>query len=241
MEYFWITLVIATASIIKGITGFGFAMVSLPLLMIWYSPKELIPVLLIGNLASSVIIVLQKKERKLVNKQFRSLIIFGALFTIIGTITLKHISENKLIFILGIFFFLLSVLSLFGKQYSIKQTGISYKIAGAILGFLTGSTSVSGPPMALFLNASYVDKQEFREIFSWFNIVTASIALVGYGVLGLLTPWTFKMAAVFLPILFLGSYFGKKLNYVIPSLLFKRISMLLTLCSSVLLLLRLKI
>ena len=231
-------MIIASASLIKGMTGFGFALVSLPPLMIWYSPKELIPVLLCCNLCASLIIVLQKKERKLVNKQFRSLIAYGALFTIAGVVILKYLSEDLLIIVMSIFFILLSGLSLVGIKYSIKLTDASYKIAGAFLGLLTGSISISGPPLALFLHSAQVDNQEFREVFSWFSIVTAVIALVGYAGMGMLTLKILEMTGLFLPILFLGSFFGKRLNQYLSASLFKKISILIILFSSVLLLFR---
>ncbi|BAX81707.1 sulfite exporter TauE/SafE family protein [Labilibaculum antarcticum] len=238
MLYFWIILIVSVASLIKGITGFGFALVALPPLLIWYSPKEIIPVLILCNLFASLVIVLQKKDRKLVNKKFQSLIFFGAIFTLVGVLTLKYISENILITIMSIFFILLSILSLLGIRYTIKLSDWSYRIAGMFLGFLTGSISISGPPLALFLHSANVDKEEFREIFSWFSIVTAFIALVGYGVLGLLTVATFKMGFLFLPILYLGSFIGKRLNHCISPFLFKNISVFITLLSSLFLLLK---
>ena len=115
MLYFWIIIIVSVASLVKGITGFGFALIALPPLLIWYSPKELIPVLILCNLFASLVIVLQKKDRKFVNKQFQSLIGFGALFTLVGVLTLKYISEDILITIMSVFFILLSVGSLLGK------------------------------------------------------------------------------------------------------------------------------
>lgn len=237
MEIFWIILIVALASMIKGITGFGFALVSLPLLLFWYTPIELIPVLILCNLVASVIIVLQRKEHQLINKEFKSLIIYGGIFTISGVLTLHYVSENLLITIMSIFFILLSILSLLGLKYSIKPSSISFKIAGAFFGFLTGSISVSGPPLALFLNSVNVSNQEFREVFSWFSIVTSVIALVGYGISGLLTSQTFEMAALFLPILFVGSYVGKRINHKIPASVFKTAVLFITLISSCFLLL----
>ena len=240
METIWTVLIIVVASLIKGITGFGFALVALPLLTFWYSPKELIPVLILANLVSSVIIVLQKKERKLINHQFKSLIYSGALFTILGVIVLKFISEDFVILIMSIFFIILSVLALIGVNYTLKLSDLSYKIAGAFCGFLTGCISVSGPPLALFLNSAHVDNQEFREIFSWFSIVTSVIALGGYYILGMLTFKMLKLTLLILPILFLGSYFGKRLNHLMPSKLFQKVSILMTLVASVFLLVGLK-
>jgi len=231
-------LVVVIASLVKGITGFGFALVALPPLMIWYSPKEIIPVLLLCNLFASVLIILQKKDRQLINRQFKWLIIFGALFTIVGVIFLKYLSEHLLIVIVSIFLIILTVLSILGVQYPIKITNRSYKIAGAFLGFLTGSISISGPPMALFLYSAKVDKQQFREIFSWFSIVTSIVALAGYVVLGILTIESLKMSLLFLPILFIGSFIGKKLNNLIPLIVFKKAILIITLFSSIFILLK---
>ena len=238
MELFWIVLVVVIASLVKGITGFGFALVALPPLMIWYSPKEIIPVLLLCNLFASVLIILQKKDRQLINRQFKWLIIFGALFTIVGVIFLKYLPEHLLIVIVSIFLIILTVLSILGVQYPIKITNRSYKIAGAFLGFLTGSISISGPPMALFLYSAKVDKQQFREIFSWFSIVTSIVALAGYVVLGILTIESLKMSLLFLPILFIGSFIGKKLNNLIPLIVFKKAILIITLFSSIFILLK---
>lgn len=236
MEYVWIILIVLVASLIKGITGFGFALISLPLLITWYPAKELIPVLVFCNLMASLIIVLQKKDRKLINKQFRSLIIYGGIFTVTGVIFFKNIPEHMLILIISTFFIILSALSLLNIKYPIPLTNISFKIAGAVLGFLTGSISISGPPLALFLNSANVDNQEFREIFAWFSIITATVALVGYGFFGLITAQTIKMTLLFFPILFVGSFLGKRLNHKIPLSVFKKMTIVITLILSVLML-----
>ena len=238
MEQFWIALIVVIASLVKGITGFGFALVALPPLMIWYSPKEIIPVLLLCNLFSSVLIVLQKKDRQLINKQFEWLIIFGALFTIVGVVFLKYLPEHLLIVIVSVFLIILTVLSILGVQYPLKITDRSYKIAGAFLGFLTGSISISGPPMALFLYSAKVDIQQFREIFSWFSVVTSVVALSGYFVLGILTLQSLKTSLLFLPILFIGSFIGKRINNIIPVIVFKKAILIITLFSSVFILLK---
>lgn len=238
MEIYWIILTVLIASLVKGITGFGFALVCLPPLMIWYAPKEIIPVLLVCNLFSSILIVLQKKEQQLINAQFKSLILYGALFTILGVVFLKYLPEELLIVILSIFLIALSLLSILGSQPSIKLTKPSYKIAGAILGFLTGSISISGPPMALFLQMANVDKRQFREIFSWFSIATATVALIGYYAIHILTFQTIKTAIVFIPILFIGSYIGKRINQFIPHDVFKKAILVITLLSSIFILIR---
>lgn len=239
MEIVWILLIVTFASLIKGLTGFGFALIALPPLLFWYSPQEIIPVLLLSNLFASSIIVLQRKERKLIDSQFRTLIYYGAAFTILGTFALKYIETKILLFSMAVFFILLSLLTLLGLKYQMKQSKLNVKLAGAICGFLTGCISVSGPPLALFLNAVKVDNQQFREIFAWFNILTTSVALFGFLMLDLLTSDIFILTLKFIPILYLGTFVGKRLNKYIPATLFKNIAITMSLVSSVLLLLKL--
>lgn len=236
MPNIWILLIVAASSLIKGITGFGFALISLPLLLFWYQPTEIIPVLMICNFIASIFIILQKKEHKLVNKQERLLIFSGGLFTIAGVILLKFINEQLLVHVTGIAFIIITLLSLKPRSAALKKlSNLTYLIAGAVIGVITGSISVSGPPLALFLNKANVDKRAFREVFAWFSVVTATIAIVGYIPAGLLTMESLKQVSVFVPILLMGTIIGKRLNHLIPGNNFRLINIVITLLSSLML------
>ena len=232
----WIFLIIILSSLIKGITGFGFALFSFPLLLMWYAPKEIIPVLMICNLIASILIVLQKKEHKLLDKQSFFLMGTGSIFTIAGVFALSSSSGKILVHLSGIFFIALTLLSLRKKppeQPALRNR--SYFTAGALIGFLTGAVSVSGPPLALFLNRAKVSNRKFREIFAWFSVITAVIALIGYFHTGLLSVETLKTSLIFTPILLIGTIVGKRLNSLIPINKFQKTNMILTLISSILL------
>lgn len=232
----WVLAIIAIASLIKGITGFGFSLIALPLLLFWHSPHELIPVLTVCNLIVSVIIVLQKKERKLVDKSYRQMIVIGSLFAILGVALLKHLPESILASSLAIAFIIMSLISLFGLKFPFNINKYTHWGIGALCGFMSGSTSVYGPPLALYLNHAGVDNRQFREIFSWFSITIATMAIVGYGFVGLLSMATLNLTLVFLPILYLGSFIGKRINQHLPTTVFKHINTFISLASSILLL-----
>jgi hypothetical protein len=236
MQMLFTFIIVAVASLIKGITGFGFALVSMPLLLLWYPAKELVPALVMCNLFASTIIILQKKERKLVPQQFQTLIAYGTASTIFGVLALKYMPENLIITAISILFILLAVLSLLGKEFRFKPQKYVFKLAGFITGFLTGSISVSGPPLALFLNAVDVDNQQFREIFSWFSVLTSIVAVTGYVFTGVLSLESIKMTLMFIPVLFIGSYIGKRINNGLSNSFFQKANMLLTLLSSIFLL-----
>lgn len=238
MELFWILVIVSVASLIKGISGFGFALVALPPLLLWYSPVEIIPVLLVCNLISSVIIVLQKKDHGLVKIEYKSLIAWGGVFSFAGAAVLKYIPDGVMIRTISVVFIVLALLTIFSVKKEINLSKISYKISGAVIGFLTGAISLSGPPLAILLNLTNVSNQEFREIFSWFNIVTSVIAIAGYLSMGLLTQESLKIVLMFAPILYLGSFIGKRLNNFIPSHIFRNATLVITLISCAVLLAR---
>lgn len=239
MPNIWIIFIIIASSLIKGITGFGFALLSFPLLLKWYAPTEIIPVLMICNLIASVMIVLQKKTHKLLDKQSYYLIITGGLFTIAGVIALSITGGKRLIQLSGILFIFLTVYSLVKKMpQETKMRDRAYLTAGAFIGFLTGAISVSGPPLALFLNRANISNSKFREIFAAFSIVTAIIAIFGYYQAGMITLPTLKTSFIFVPILLTGAVIGKKLNAVMSMEKFQTINIILTLIASMLMILR---
>ncbi len=234
----WALVVVSIASLVKGITGFGFALFSLPILLFWYPIKELIPILIICNLFASIAIVLQKKERPLVNNKFKTLIITGGVFTILGTIFLDVIPEHELLIAVTVFIIILSALSLVKVKVHTGFRNRIYIIAGAVCGFLTGAISVSGPPLALFLNIVKVDNQEFREIFSWFSIVTTVVALAGYYSQDMLNMNILQTSIMFFPILYAGSFIGKRLNKFIPVNTFRNIIVGICLVSAIAILIK---
>lgn len=238
MEILWVLLIVSLASTLKGITGFGFALVAFVPLSFWYDPQVLIPVLILSNLLASGFMVFHKKEEILVNQEFRVLIIFGALFTLVGTFILSYLPSHLLIKIMGGLFLLIAMVSLLGINFTITKKKSTYKVVGAFLGLITGSLSVSGPPLALFLHASQVNNRQFREIFAWFSVITSAIALAGYAFSGLLTRQSFQLTLMFLPLLLVGSFIGKRMNQHIPGALFQKSVLWITLLSSILLLIK---
>jgi uncharacterized membrane protein YfcA len=236
MPNIWIILVIIFSSLIKGITGFGFALISFPLLLIWYTPKEIIPVLMICNLVASLLIILQKKRHRLLDKQSYLLMISGGVFTVVGVHVLGSTDGKTPIHLSGIFFIALTLLSLRkNKSHEVKLSNYIYLLAGTLIGFLNGAISISGPPLALFLNRAKVSNRKFREIFAWFSVITASIAIISYSQYGLLTKQTVTTSLLFVPILLVGTIVGKKLNARLSVNRFQTINIVLTIISSVLL------
>ncbi|MGV8827723.1 MAG: sulfite exporter TauE/SafE family protein [Breznakibacter sp.] len=239
MEWMFIVMVVLIASLVKGITGFGFALVSLPILVAWFPVKELIPVLTICNLLASIVIVLQKKSIPLINSSSRLLIYSGSVATILGVILLSSISETVVTLVIAALMALLSMVSILGKLGKFSNKPVNFVYAGIISGLLAGSVSISGPPLAIFMKGIRMEKAEFREVFSWFSIITATIALTGYYLSGLLSFAEVKLSLCFFPILYIGSYLGKRINARISLKVFDKMNALICFVSCVILVINL--
>jgi len=227
-------MVVLLAALIKGSTGFGFSMTALPLLIFQYTVKTVVPIIAIWSLTTSLIIILQKKEFK-VDQENCGVIFWGALGTITGTLILSNFEEKALTLIVAVIFACLTTLSLAGFQFKIKNKRTATIQTGLLSGILAGSIFISGPPITLFLNALGIRKEEFREIFARFDIVTSIVALIGFSFAGYLNSQTFLFALIFVPVIYSGTYLGKKINHLIPQKIFRTVNLALSLISCLLL------
>ncbi|MBN1180998.1 MAG: sulfite exporter TauE/SafE family protein [Bacteroidales bacterium] len=230
-----IFIVVFISGIVKGTTGFGFALFSLPLLAHFIPIKTLIPLLTLFNLFSSIQIIVLSKGLKL-NKRILLLSFTGIIGVFLGTVMLKYMHEFWLKTVCAVVLVILSILFLTGFRFKVHKLRRGFSIAGFISGFLGGSMSVSGPPLALFLTSIKIDSQHFRFTFAWFSIITASVAMFDYIKIGVVYPITFKLFAFSLPVLLASLQLGKYLNKKVPLAAFYKGIVIITLLSGIFLL-----
>lgn len=161
MAVFFIILI---ASLIQGITGFGFALVAVPLLSLFIPEiKDITPVIVIYSLITNIIIVY--RSRKYVElKKIIPLIIFSIIATPLGTYILISFKVKTLKFIIGIIIIITALAMLKNFKIKIKNEKISYGIIGILSGILNGSTGLSGPPVVLFLTNQGEKKMYLEQI-----------------------------------------------------------------------------
>ncbi len=211
--------IVLLSGIVKGTTGFGFALFSLPLLIHFIPIKTLIPVITLFNLFSSAQIVFQSRQFR-IKKSIILLSVTGIAGVICGSVMLKFLPEKWLKLLASIVLIILSAMFLSGYRFKIRKIKRGNAIAGIISGFLGGSLAVSGPPLALFLTSLKLDTANFRTTFAWFSIVTASVATADYIKIGIIHFITFKIFLISLPVLILSIWLGKLINKKIPVKLF---------------------
>ncbi|VBB08247.1 sulfite exporter taue/safe [Lucifera butyrica] len=176
MIYVWLTVFFAAMA--QSITGFGFAVVGAPLLLLVMEPKQVVSLMLMGAFVLNCMVISQTRGQG--DLKMVWLMFLASLFGILpGVYVLKVIDVSVLKLYIGIIIILVSI-SMFGNYaVPLKRPRLAILLVGIISGFMGGSTSMSGPPVALFLMNQQQDKQAFRantvRYFCLCNITTLFI------------------------------------------------------------------
>jgi len=82
---------------------------------------------------------------------------------------------------------------------------------GAGLGVLYATTTLSGPPLALFFSARGLVHADFRAALAVVRVIEAALALIAYAALGLLHKDGAVLAALMFPVVAIGLPLGRRI------------------------------
>ena len=138
------------AGAVRGITGFGGAMVMSPPLALLVGPRVAVPVVLL--LESIVAVPMLWQTRRLVDLRIVGAILVAAcLFVPLGVRVLAVADPKVMRNAIAVTVIVFSCLLLFGWRYSGKPRLATSLGLGALSGTMLGATSVGGPPIILYL------------------------------------------------------------------------------------------
>lgn len=206
-EYIFAAMAILGAGVIRGYSGFGFAMICAITLSFIFPPSQFTPVILCLDVVASS--WLFYKVRKQVDWKGLKFIGFGALLTLpLGSLALIVVPMNYMrIFISLVIICLCAGLLKNKKQF--KSTGRGTTIGvGMISGFLTGVAAIGGPPIILFYFSSDRSVSVSRASMIAFFLIVDSLALVSSACYGLLNRQTLVLSVSLIIPLIIGIWVG---------------------------------
>jgi uncharacterized protein len=210
------------AALARGFSGFGAALIFLPLAATVVDPKIASPLLLITDAVLAVGFIPDAWRNA--NRREVGTMGLGALIGIpLGTILLVRM--DPLVIRWGIVVLATAMLTLLmsGWRYRGRPTAPLTFGVGGFAGVCSGAAQVGGPAViAYWLGSSSPAATIRASIILYFTISTA-IAMVSYFVGGVLTMTVLKLALVVGPVYGLGLFLGAKLFGVADESLFRRI------------------
>ena len=225
-------LIVLVASTVKGLTGFGFALISLPMLSIFISPKVAVPLITVCSVFLDGY-TLYEARKSVQYRRIVTLVASGIIGMILGTYFLVSLDSQTLRLAIGVVTVLFAAASMIGLRWEISNTNYASIPVGLISGVLGGSMSISGPPIVLFFNNQRVEKTVFRAnlIAYFFSLYAATVPAYVLG--NLITIDLLTSSAVMVPIIFLGASLGIRLSIRVDENVFRRITMFLVLASGI--------
>ena len=213
-QFLCIALIVFGASIIQALFGFGFGLISVPLMIFFIDlPTAVVTATAVSTVSCSV----QWWESRAVDVREMSMrLIRSAIVGMpFGLWLLLNIDARLMKALLGVVVLIGVFLSI--KGFDLQRLPKSFDFTmGFISGVLSTATSTNGPPLVFLLHARHYSPENFRavlnRVFSFLNFLTLMI----FAVAGKLTSDALRLAMLSIPVMgcgvFLGTRMRKRIN-----------------------------
>jgi len=221
------------AALCQSLTGFGFALVMVPLLSLaWDVKSAVVTSTVLGTFA---LLPLVFEARRHVRLAAVAALLAGSLAGIpVGILLLDWIDPEALKILVGLTVIAASVLVYRVREVrAIRAGGMPAVAAGVVSGVLRASTSMGGPPAVLYLLGVEKDVEAFRGTILAFFLPMSLVTIVGLAAVGRVTPDVVRTSAIALPALVVGLVIGAWLRYRVREELFRLLVLMLLILTSV--------
>ena len=213
-QFLCIALIVFGASIIQALFGFGFGLISVPLMIFFIDlPTAVVTATAVSTVSCSV----QWWESRAVDVREMSMrLIRSAIVGMpFGLWLLLNIDARLMKALLGVVVLIGVFLSI--KGFDLQRLPKSFDFTmGFISGVLSTATSTNGPPLVFLLHARHYSPENFRavlnRVFSFLNFLT----LIIFAMAGKLTSDALRLAMLSIPVMgcgvFLGTRMRKRIN-----------------------------
>jgi uncharacterized membrane protein YfcA len=188
-------IVVTIAGVIQGLTGFGSALVMVPVLSMFLSPREVVPITLVLGTIMNLVIMVQ--ARRSVDRRMLLPLFVPALVGIpIGTLVLLVLPAPFLRILIGGVIISFSLALLAGFSMEIRNERVASVPIGFASGVLNGSITMSGPPLILFFQNQGMDRARFRANLVTFFFVTNVVTMASFAIVARIHEGPFRRIAL---------------------------------------------
>jgi uncharacterized membrane protein YfcA len=206
-----LSLIIFIASVVRGFTGFGLALVAVPLIQFFMPVTDTAVFIAMINVVFSLLYYRKSKEI-LKGQPLGAMAAWTGAGVAAGTVILKFVNPAYIQLIWGLLIIFIVVSMVRGLNLHIRSERAALTLSGLFGGVLAGATGITGPPVAIILSSIKTPKEKFNAIISIFILFAVSYALIFYVITGLVRKETILLALCSVPALLAGLYTGDSLE-----------------------------
>jgi uncharacterized membrane protein YfcA len=214
MDVAWIAALAGIAflgALVFGITGFGAALVTIPLATHLVSIQFALALFVLADLACALSVGLEKPKNA-VRGEWTRLVPMILVGTALGVTVLVSLPRKAGMVLLGAFVICFALYTLVGKPRSAPVSARWAWVAGLAGGLTSTLFGAGGPPYAIYLSQRGLTKEQFRATLGLATLTSISLRLVAFALTGLLLNldvWIAAAAAV--PAALLGIAVSRRL------------------------------
>jgi uncharacterized protein len=223
---------VLVAGFLRGLTGFGFALVAVPILTTLVEPLVVVPLILIhGTVTSVPLLIHARHEMQPIHIwPLMAGSIIGAPF---GSWLLIILDADTLRLLIGIVAFGFALLLLAGFTHPVRRERLAFLPVGFLSGLLNGSSSLAGPPVILFFTNQRIPPMVFRANILLLFFATNLATIVAFIIGSLFSADSFILAAAFGPSLIIGTYLGARYSRRVNVRLFRGVALSVVMASGI--------
>lgn len=218
-------LVMFFASIMEALTGFGSGVIALPFLVAIIGIKTAVPMIMVISVIFTTY-MLAVNYKKVVWKEYFSIIGFVILGLPIGAYVFSSFNEKTLKLFLGVFILVFSLRALkrlkYPREVTHKKTYAAFQRVMLFMGgIVQGAFATGGPLITIYTSDKIKEKSAFRATMCviWLTLNTMLLTknfIIG----GIMTNRVFTSVAFALPFFIAGAIIGLKLHNIVSSGIF---------------------
>ncbi len=221
------------AAFVRGMAGFGFALILAPILILILNPASVVVVTLLLGLLSNIL-VLSFSLKKVNLKKILPMVTSSLLGIPLGAWIITVAAPSTLKILIGGVTVSFAVPLAIGFSKAFTREKLACGISGFLSGVLSSSTSLAGPPVVIFMHNQNWQKDIIHPSLAAYFLFTCSFSLVALSALGLIDAQLIVSAASLAPALLIGLGLGIIAFRRIHARYFRWLSMAIVICAGIL-------
>jgi uncharacterized protein len=203
------SLCIFVAAFIRGFTGFGLAVVGVPLLSLFFAPAEIVPSIMILALLAGAQLI-PKIWRSVDWKLLLPTLAGTAIGTPLGTWLLAGVSADLMRVLIGAAVLAAALAMQLGFRFSKRPPAGVNAGFGVVAGLTGGAAAMPGPSVIFLFLAAPIAHEAGRATLVLFFQASQAMSAVSAAFGGLLTLSSLILGAVLVPAMLIGNWLGDR-------------------------------
>jgi uncharacterized protein len=198
-------------ALIFGITGFGAALVTIPLATHLVPLKFALALFVLADLGAALMVGLENPKHA-VRAEWTRLVPMIFVGTALGVTLLVNLPRAAGMLLLGLFILWFAILTLVRRAHTRIVSSRWAWVAGFAGGITSTVFGAGGPPYAIYLSQRGLTKEQFRATLGFATLTSISLRLVAFLVTGLLLdPDIWLKALAVVPACLFGIWVARKI------------------------------